>query len=387
MTALAIFPDLVLSSASGPLDMDPPSVVAPPGRTFPDFVQPVGDFGQHRLYQVATTGYFDLVGSDAAFVRDGDGGDEGDFYSAASHWLASDLPRVKQHPTVFLKGETGDYEQLFSLSQAEVVIPLESFPLEPSRGRVISEAIGSNVYQAGVEVERESMLMLKATYHPNWHAIVDGVEADTVMIMPSYIGVRVSPGVHQIRLEYQPRPLRGSLLIIGLLTLSLIALAEWQADILARLVRLPKLERLEPFMACVVRRVTSWGPYLGAMERLKPHLPYLGGVAFAALLVGLPLFQFKVMSGHDALEYLPRAMEFYQGLEAGQVFPRWAPDLSAGYGQPFFNFNPPLFYYVSAFFHALGASFVASQNLACFALLLLAGRGMYLQSRMAGGQG
>ena len=50
---------------------------------------------------------------------------------------------------------------------------------------MLSEEVGSNSFAAGVRVERESWLLLKATYHPNWRATVDGVETDTVMLMPS----------------------------------------------------------------------------------------------------------------------------------------------------------------------------------------------------------
>jgi len=46
-------------------------VVAPEGQIFPEFVQPLQQFGRHRLYQVDTTGYFDLVGSDLAFEGTG----------------------------------------------------------------------------------------------------------------------------------------------------------------------------------------------------------------------------------------------------------------------------------------------------------------------------
>ena len=98
------------------------------------------------------------------------------------------------------------------------------------------------------------------------------------------------------------------------------------------------------------------------MASLRPHLPYVGAVLLVALLAGLPLFQMKMMSGHDAPEYLTRAVEFYQGLHAGQIFPRWAPDLNFGYGEPFFSFNPPLIYYLMALFRALGASFVAART-------------------------
>ncbi len=47
------------------------------------------------------------------------------------------------------------------------------------------DEFGSNIYVAEVSVQRESMAMLKSTYHPNWHAYVDDVEAKTVMLMPS----------------------------------------------------------------------------------------------------------------------------------------------------------------------------------------------------------
>ena len=73
---------------------------------------------------------------------------------------------------------------------------------------------------------RESRLLLKATYHPNWRATVDGVETDTVMLMPSFVGVRLLPGNHQVQLEYRSRRLRMVLLGLGLLTLPLIVISE-----------------------------------------------------------------------------------------------------------------------------------------------------------------
>jgi len=45
-----------------------------------------------------------------------------------------------------------------------------------------------------VNVERKSMLLLKAMYHPNWRATVDGVKTDTVMLMPGFVGVPLTPG-------------------------------------------------------------------------------------------------------------------------------------------------------------------------------------------------
>jgi hypothetical protein len=347
-------------------------VVAPVDRALPDFVRPLRDFGRHRLYQVDTTGYLDLVGSDLSFV-----GGKGDFYAAASRWLGSDQPRVKQHPSLLFGGAKPDYRRTFPLSEAVTLTPRDVLPTEAPRGRVVAETIKSNAYLAEVEVERESTLMLKATYHPNWHAYVDGLETTTVMLMPSYVGVQVAPGRHQVRLEYRPQPLRGYLMILGLLTLVLVALAEWRPATLAPVTR-PSLKAVWFTRRRPVLGAASWAPLLAIKERLGAQLPYLAGVALVALLSGLPLLQLKLMSGHDHLEYLPRNVEFWRALMDGQLLPRWAPDLSGGHGEPFFSFNPPVIYYLSALFHALRFSFVASENLACLVLLLLAGLGMYL---------
>ena len=115
-----------------------------------------------------------------------------------------------------------------------------------------------------------------------------------------------------------------------------------------------------------------------ARVRISPRLAHVGGVALATLLSGLPLLQLKLMSGHDRFEYLPRDVEFFRALTNGQLIPRWAPEFGAGHGEPFFSFNPPLFYYLSAVFHALGSTFIAAEDLACLVLLLVAGLGMYV---------
>jgi len=204
-------------------------VVAPADRAFPDFVRPVKQFGRHRLYQVATTGYFDLVRSDLVFEGDRDG-----FYPAASRWLLSDLPRLKQHPILVFGRASVEDRQPVALSQAGDVIAEAALAQETEPGRIISESVESNAYQAQVEVERDSMLLLKVTYHPNWQASVDGVEAGAIMLMPSFIGLKVTPGVHRVRLDYRPPWLRSALLMVGLVGLPLSALWERRRSIHTR---------------------------------------------------------------------------------------------------------------------------------------------------------
>lgn len=351
-------------------------VVAAADRSFPDFVKPVQNFGRHRLYQVETSGYFELVGSELTLV-----GGKREFYPVASRWLASDMPRVKQHPSLILGQAPTDYARSFPLSLSEGLIPGSFLPAEPSRGELITEMVESNSYRAAVRVERESMLMLKVTYHPNWRAYVNGLETQTVMLIPSYTGVSLPPGNHLVRFEYRPQALRSFLMLAGLVTLVLVATAERRAVALAALVQRLAVPALPQVAWPLPTRLRTLAASSVALGQFRAELPLLGWVALAVLLSGLPRLQMKLMAGHDALEYLPRNVEFYRALTGGQLIPRWAPDLSGGYGEPFFSFNPPLIYYLSAFFHAFGASFIASENLASLVLLLFAGLGMYFLGR------
>jgi hypothetical protein len=203
-------------------------VVAPEKQEFPDFVRLLEQFGRHRLYQVETTGYFGLVDSRLAFA-----GDREDFAAAASDWMSSDLPAARYHPTVSLGGSSQAHGRPVPLSDAAAAISNTPVVAGPVLGEILSEEIGGNFYAADVRVERESLLLLKATYHPNWRATIDGASRDTVMLMPGFIGVPVGPGEHQVRLEYSPRRLRIVLLVLGLVTLIVIPLVERRSAVIS----------------------------------------------------------------------------------------------------------------------------------------------------------
>ena len=203
-------------------------VVAPEKQEFPDFVKLLEQFGRHRLFQVETTGYFGLVDSRLAFS-----GDREDFAAAASDWLDSGLPAAKFHPEVSLSGPQTGFGGPTALSDAAETLSEAQFAAGPTLGEVLSEEVGGNFYGAVVSVERPSLLLLKATYHPNWRATVDGMKTDTVMLMPGFIGVPLAPGEHQVILDYSPRRLRLVLLIIGLVTLGLIPLVERRSAVIS----------------------------------------------------------------------------------------------------------------------------------------------------------
>ncbi|MDO8660126.1 MAG: 6-pyruvoyl-tetrahydropterin synthase-related protein [Candidatus Parcubacteria bacterium] len=54
------------------------------------------------------------------------------------------------------------------------------------------------------------------------------------------------------------------------------------------------------------------------------------------------------------------AISFYETLKDGNFIPRWNSDIIYGYGYPLFIFAYPLPYYLTAFFHFLGFSFISS---------------------------
>ncbi|MBI4213721.1 MAG: hypothetical protein HY534_05360 [Chloroflexi bacterium] len=402
-------------------------VIAPTGRSVPDFVLPIATYGRHNLYEVQTSGFFDIVRTDRTFV-----GARPDFYPITSAWLQTDAPRSKVHPELSFGGPRIDFRRSFPMAGGARFLDAGIERGGPSGGRILSESVGTNRYEAVVEVDQPGTVMLKVSFHPNWHAYVDSVEAPTFMLMPAYLGVQVGPGRHELRMEYRPQPARTGLIGLSVFTLVLLAVAErkrvevprvlgrlpiptvvsprfrraasaWGRRVAARAD--PELEvwkyastagsrrvrtlsqaaegRLRICQLYLTRRAEEWqavmvGSLLGIGARVGPHLPFLAALGAIVLAAGWPLLQLRLMTGHDYLEYLPRNVEFWRGLSAGQILPRWAPDLSGGYGEPFFNFNPPLIYYTTAFFHAVGLSFVAAENLASFALLALAGLTMYL---------
>jgi len=196
-------------------------VVAPAGRAFPDFVRLLETHGSHRLYAVETRGYFDLVDAPVAFA-----GTKEEWFPLARDWLGTDLVEKGHHPVLFVDQEPAvEFEQVFSLAGASERLPgLGGDP--GGRGTVRDRKIRPGRYEAFVEVKRPCYLMLKSTYHPGWRVRVDGKPVKPVMLAPAFVGVPVTPGVHDVVFHYQPGALRRFLFWLGLAVLCAAAAAE-----------------------------------------------------------------------------------------------------------------------------------------------------------------
>lgn len=76
----------------------------------------------------------------------------------------------------------------------------------------------SDIHSAKIQMTEPGLVLFKMNYHPGWRASVDGVEVPTQMVLPSFIGIELSRGNHDIRFEYQTLPLKRSLGYLGIAT-------------------------------------------------------------------------------------------------------------------------------------------------------------------------
>ena len=328
--------------------------VAPPDREFGDFTQPIAQFGRFHVFAGPGGGMFDLVDVVGALRCD-----RRSFYDVVDPWLSSEGPAQHRHLALDLEGRFP--EPGFPSRPAD-----EPFPqgAEPALGSVLSETREGETYGARVSVEADrAWVMLKMTWHPAWRATLDGAPAPTSHVTPGFVAVRVPRGEHDVSLSYEPGRMKLALLLLA-------APALLGAILLERGGRLARAEAR--LAAPLASRATSLAASPGARE--------LAGVVGLALLAGMPLLLPGLGSGHDAVAYPPRVVELHENVRHGILLPRWAPDLSAGHGQPFFLFTPPLPGWLAEPIFAATGDVSRAIGLSAFALLVL---GIFLMRRAA----
>jgi hypothetical protein len=85
-----------------------------------------------------------------------------------------------------------------------------------------------NGYFAGdVTANRTAAVVLKATFDPRWHVIVDGKAAVPYMVVPGFVAVTVGPGRHVVVFQYVAYSHYALLLGIGGLTLLGLGFGPW----------------------------------------------------------------------------------------------------------------------------------------------------------------
>lgn len=81
---------------------------------------------------------------------------------------------------------------------------------------------------------------------------------------------------------------------------------------------------------------------------------FLGGLLLAAALIHLPAFLHPVANTHSAVYNFLWTTQFADAFADGDFYPRWFPDSFEGLGSPTFYFYPPLTFWVSGAWAAIG---------------------------------
>ena len=177
--------------------------------------------GRHRLWQVRTSGYLQVVDRAPPLAAN-----RTDLELATRPFRQSDLASRAVYPGVAFAGAAGA-QPTFS----------GSTPPNGPPGTVIAqgEDLRNGVFNASVSANRRAAVLLKASYDPRWTARVDGVREKPTMMAPSLVGVEVGPGRHLVTFRYKPYGSYPLLLAIGAITLLALALVPRRAS-LGRLV-------------------------------------------------------------------------------------------------------------------------------------------------------
>ena len=307
--------------------------------------------GRFAVYEASGEGYFGLVDVSARYT-----GPLATAYEPSAAWLGSTLPSYG------IVAALGGGEPALPAFGRWAPFPSPSAELLTPRGQIVSETKNGEVYSARVSLVRECHVLVKITYDPALRATIDGHDAPLLRVTPGFAAVRVPAGFHDVAVRYQPGGLRPMLLILGL---SLFAAFVW-------FLRQPRFAAMELSAAQWLAARTA--PLATPRRRAAVAL------ALLAILALRPLVRGRLIDGHDATEYAPRLVEFGRAVADGQLPPVWAPDLGNGFGEPLFEFAPPLLYAAALPGHYCGLRLADSLQ---FGLLALYAAGAVAVYRLA----
>lgn len=169
--------------------------------------------GGYSLYEVATSGYLEVVDTTQPLAAD-----RGDMAKVMAPYLRSRAVAQLRHPLVSFGGQATPVPSANS-SDAYTGPPgaVEQSDANLHDGRFTGEVTAS----------RPAWVMLKESYAPHWTATVDGKAVQPQMLAPSFVGVPVPAGTHRVVFAYEPSSSYSYLFALGALTLLGLVLAPW----------------------------------------------------------------------------------------------------------------------------------------------------------------
>jgi hypothetical protein len=165
----------------------------------------IASSGRHRLYEVQTTGYLQVVDRAPAIYAD-----RTTVEQASRDFRNSNLASHDVYPGVAFAGGAAPSPTFSGAS-----------PPPGSAGAVISQSntLQDGLFNGTIQANRPAVVLLKATYDPRWTVTVDGLSEKPAMMAPSLVGVEVPAGRHVVRFKYKPYSHYPLLLTIGALML------------------------------------------------------------------------------------------------------------------------------------------------------------------------
>jgi Gpi18-like mannosyltransferase len=164
--------------------------------------------GSNDLYEVTTTGYFQVVDRIGVVTAD-----RTNLVAANQNFRTSKSALENVYPAVAFAGHEP---------------PASAFSSAPagSPGAVLAQTNrrANGWFSAKVTTTRQATVLLKASYDPRWHVTVDGKSAKAIMMAPSLVGVDVPAGDHTVVFSYHAYPYYPELVALGVFTLAGLAI-------------------------------------------------------------------------------------------------------------------------------------------------------------------
>jgi hypothetical protein len=194
--------------------------ILPQDQTPPAGATRAATAGRWVLWSTGDISYFSVVDTVASIAVD-----RTNLGLRMAAFLSSDLPAQGRYPTLAFAGANA----------AEPTLGPKDQPTS-SPGRVLSSFARptDGWFKSEVAMDRSAVVLLKSSFDPRWRVQLDGVDAETELVAPGFVGVRVPPGPHTVVFTYRPYPWYWVLFLLGAVVLATLSVRDRR---LARTVR------------------------------------------------------------------------------------------------------------------------------------------------------
>ena len=149
------------------------------------------------------------------------------------------------------------------------------------------------------------------------------------------------------------------------------------------------------------RKTTPAKPVAEANEKLVAANERRNKLLIGLLCVGLSAFavvpfffmgrsetggaamELRMPVTHDMFLHYDQMRSFYNGLAAGEIYPRWEEDTNRGFGAPTTSYYPPGVYYLTSAFYAITQDWLRAVLDAHLAMMIAAAAALYIYARQA----